>query len=196
MPSITRRQLIAGSAAVAAVGYGGYRLVTGAPDADFEPWTPEQGTWPLKRYDTANTAHNPHANPPRETPEKRELGSVASDGAEPAYFFPLAGPDRLAVFGDELAAYAQGEMTTFGEGETYFAGFSPNGRLHATSESGTDTNLVGYDGDQETYRHSVPSHTEGLTIGREEVYVSTLNNGVFAYEPDGGRDWVVGGKPF
>jgi outer membrane protein assembly factor BamB len=85
-------------------------------------------------------------------------------------------------------------MTTFGEGETYFAGFGPNGRLHAASESGTDTNLVGYDGDQETYRYPVPGHTEGLTVEREEVYVGTLNNGVFAYEPDSGQDWVVGGE--
>jgi len=194
MPSITRRHLIAGSAAVAAGGYGSYRLVTGAPAADFESWTPEQGTWPLKRYDTANTAHNPHASPPREAPETQELGSLPFDSADPAYFIPLAGPDRLAVFGDRLAACADGEMTSFGESEAYFAGFSPDGRLHATSESGTDTTLVGYDGDQEAYRYPVPGHTEGLTIGREGVYVGTLNNGIFAYEPDSGRDWVVGGE--
>jgi outer membrane protein assembly factor BamB len=194
MPSLTRRQLIAGSTAVAAVGYGGYRLVKGAPDADLGSWTPEQGTWPLKRYDTANTAHNPHASPPRETPKKRELGSIASDGAKPAYFFPLAGPDRLVVYGDELAAYADGTITTFGEAETYFAGFSPDGRLHVTTEYDTATNLVGYDGNQEMYRYSVSGHPEGLTVGRDEVYVGTLNDGVVAYEPDCGRDWVVAGE--
>ena len=194
MPSTTRRQLIAGSAAVATVGYVGFRLIEGAPKADFASWTPEQGTWPLSRYDTQNTAHNPHANPPRETPEMRELGSVASDGADPAYFSPLAGSDRLVVFGDHLAAYAQGKMTTIGEAETHFAGFDPSSRLHVTSESRTDANLVGYDGNQETYRYSVPGHIEGLTVGADEIYIGTLNDGVFAYEPDTGRDWVVGGE--
>jgi hypothetical protein len=194
MPSITRRQLIAGSTAVVAVGYGGYRVAKCVPDADFRSWTPDKGTWPLKRYDTANTAHNPHASPPRETPGKRELGSIASNGTKPAYFFPLAGPDRLVVCGDELAAYTDDTITTFGEDETYLAGFSPDGRLHSTSENGTDTNLVGYDGGRETYRHHLSGHPEGLTVGRDEVYVGTLNDGVVAYEPDGGRDWVVGGE--
>jgi hypothetical protein len=194
MPSTTRRQLIAGSASVATVGYVGYRLIEGRPEADFVPWTPEQGMWPLDRYDTQNTAYNPHANPPRETPEIRELGSVASDGAEPAYFSPLVGADRLVVVGDQLATYTQGKLTTFEEAETYFAGFDPNDRLHATSERGTDTTLVGYDGSQETYRYPVPGHVEGLTVGADEIYVGTLNDGVFAYEPDTGRDWVVGGE--
>jgi len=194
MPSTKRRQLIAGSTAVATVGYVGYRLIEGAPKADFVPWTPEQGTWPLSRYDTRNTAHNPHASHPRETPEIRELGSVASDGVEPAYLSPLVGPDRLVVFGDRLAAYTEGKMTIFGEAETYFAGFDPNGHLHATNASGTETTLVGYNGNQETYRYPVPGHIEGLTVGEEEIYVGTLNNGVFSYEPDTGQDWVVGGE--
>jgi outer membrane protein assembly factor BamB len=87
-------------------------------------------------------------------------------------------------------------MTTFGEAETYFAGFDPSGRLHATSERGTDTSLVGYDGSKETYRYSVPGHVEGLSVGRDEIYVGTLNDGVFAYEPDTGREWVVGGETY
>jgi outer membrane protein assembly factor BamB len=98
------------------------------------------------------------------------------------------------VFGDQLAAYTQGRMTTFGEAETYFAGVGQNGRLHAASESRTDATLVGYDGTQETYRHSVPGHVEGLTVGAGEIYVGTLNDGVCAYEPDTGLDWVVGGE--
>jgi outer membrane protein assembly factor BamB len=96
--------------------------------------------------------------------------------------------------GDELATYADGTITPFGEAETYFAGFGPDGHLHATSGNGTETALVGYDGDQETYRHSISGSPEGLTVGRDEVYVGTLNDGVVAYEPERGRDWVVGGE--
>lgn len=194
MPSTTRRRLIAGSAAVAAVGYVGYRLSEGTHGAAFESWTPEQGTWPLDRYDTQNTAHNPHASPPRETPDVRELGCVAADTADPAHFSPLVGPDRLVLFGDQLAVYTRGTVTTVEEAETHFAGFRPNGRLHATSESGTATTLVGYDGSRETYRYPVPGHVEGLTLGREEVYVGTLNDGVFAYEPDTGQEWAIDGE--
>jgi hypothetical protein len=194
MPSITRRRLVAGGTAVAAGGYAGYRLVSGEPDADFGSWAPEAGTWPLERYDPANTAHNPHASPPRESPDEQELASVGFDGAEPAYLVPLAGPDRLAVFGDRLATHADGRTTPRGEFDARLAGFGPEGRLHAVRREGADAHLLGYDGDGERYRYPLPGHPEGLTVGRDEVYVGTLNGGVFAYEPGGGRDWVAQGE--
>jgi outer membrane protein assembly factor BamB len=68
MPSITRRALLAAGAgtAITAGSYGAYRPHRGATAATFDPWEPAPGTWPLPRYDHANTAHNPNASPPRE----------------------------------------------------------------------------------------------------------------------------------
>jgi len=192
MPSITRRRLLAGGAAVAACGYGGYRLVRGAPDAAFGTWTPEPGTWPLDRYDPANTAHNPHASPPRETPAARELASIASVGGDDPYHVPLAGPDGIAVFGTQLAAESGGS-TPYGEVRAGFAGFGPDGRLHAVRRTGTDTEIVGYDGDERAYRATVPGHAEGLTVGRDELYVGTIGGDVVAYD-GGSRNWTVDGE--
>ena len=192
MPSITRRRLLAGGAAVAACGYGGYRLVRGAPDAAFGTWTPEPGTWPLDRYDPANTAHNPHASPPRETPAARELASIASAGGDDPYHVPLAGPDGIAVFGTQLAAESGGS-TPYGEVRAGFAGFGPDGRLHAVRRTGTDTEIVGYDGDERAYRATVPGHAEGLTVGRDELYVGTIGGDVVAYD-GGSRNWTVDGE--
>lgn len=81
MPSITRRTFVGASLATAAGAYGTYRLYRGATDATFDPWAPTPGTWPLPRYDPANTAHNPDASPPRETlvvaGERRKNGERA-----------------------------------------------------------------------------------------------------------------------
>ncbi|ESP88732.1 outer membrane protein assembly factor BamB family protein [Candidatus Halobonum tyrrellensis] len=194
MPAITRRRVVAGAAAAAAVGYGGYRAVEGASDADTGAWTPERGTWPLARYDAANTAYNPHASPPRAAPDKRKLGSLAHEGADPPYLSPLAGPDRLAVFGTRLATYAGDGAVPYGEFAARFAGFGPDGHLHALRSNGSETDLVRYDGREAAYRYPVPGYPEGLTLGREEAYVGTVNDGLFAYEPDGGREWGVEGE--
>ena len=56
-PSTTRRRLLVATAATASVGYALHRLLR-RPDATFASWTPTPGTWPLARYDPANTAHN------------------------------------------------------------------------------------------------------------------------------------------
>lgn len=198
MPSLSRRQLLGGSAALAAGTYGAYSLYRGAPDADFASWTPDAGTWPLERYDPANTAHNPNASPPRESPARREVLTVPDAGDDP-YFHPLVGPNHLALAGTRLAAYPPGGgdpvLTT--EAGARVSGFGPDGRLHSAQRRavGGDA-VVGYAGDglSETYRHELDDgHVDGMTVGRSEVYVGTSSREVVALHPGHGEDWRVGG---
>jgi len=189
MPSISRRRLLGGAAAIAGGAYGVTRLYRGRRSAEFKGWKPEPGTWPLRRYDIANTAHNPHASPPREPPERRELTTEPSG----AYFWPLVGSERVVLFGDELVEHAAGESTTLSETEARLAGVGPDDTLHAVHEPRADPALVGYDGSRERYRHAVPSHADWMTIGRSGMYVGTSRRDVYAFTPEGGREWSVDG---
>lgn len=70
MPSIERRRLLVGGGAVLAGGATvrlGSEVVVGESPT-FDRWEPPAGTWPSDRYDSANTAANPHASPPADEP--------------------------------------------------------------------------------------------------------------------------------
>lgn len=194
MPSLTRRQLVGGTA-IAAVAGGGYYLRQRAPSAVFEAWTPEPGTWPLPQYDTANTAHNPHARPPRQAPARRRLTSVDS---------PRGGMDAL-VGESRIVLSAPGGVTDLRDGASpaaltaaavQGAGVGPDGRLHVVQHpaDGKRWTVVGYEGTTEAYR--VPfaegGHPDGLTVGRGGVYVWTTGDTV-AVDP-AGRTWPVEGE--
>ncbi|WP_251344091.1 PQQ-binding-like beta-propeller repeat protein [Haloplanus halophilus] len=201
MPSITRRHLLGGAAAVGAGGYGTYRLYRGTVDAAFETWTPEPGTWPLRRYDPANTAHNPNASPPRERPSVRELASIPSAARYPSVP-PLVGPDHVVVYGSGLAASPRDGGPAAGtvEAATPRAGFGPDGRLHTVSlESGTATDpaaVVGYatGGLREAYRTPVGAdNPRGLIVGAREVYLGSTGGTLRSLGVDGGRRWRADG---
>ncbi|GAB3319249.1 hypothetical protein EI982_07660 [Haloplanus rallus] len=201
MPSITRRRLLGGSVALAVGGYGAYRLHRGAAAATFDTWTPAPGTWPLRRYDPANTAHNPSATPPRERPARREFTALPTAAGRPS-LSPLVGPDHVVVYGSGLAAYAREDGTAARtvEAATPRAGFGPDGRLHAVSlDSGTATDpvaVVGYDGAdlQETSRSPVDTDDpRGLTVGADEVYLGTGSGTLHGIDAGGGRRWQVDG---
>jgi outer membrane protein assembly factor BamB len=191
MPSTSRRRLLGGVAALAGGTYGANRLYRGRADAEFGTWEPEPGTWPLARYDPANTAHNPNASPPRAPPEKRELASVPAAGR--TYLRPLVGGEATALYGSSLTVYGARGDPTRETGEARFAGFGPDGVLHAARRDGPDTHLVGYAGGEERYRHPVPDGASGLTVGATEVYVGTDARELLAYHPGDGHEWTVGG---
>ncbi|WP_305882568.1 PQQ-binding-like beta-propeller repeat protein [Haloplanus ruber] len=201
MPSITRRRLLGGSLALAAGGYGTYRLHRGAAAATFDAWTPAPGTWPLRRYDPANTAHNPHATPPRERPTLREFTTLSTSARRPSYS-PLVGPDYVVVYGSGLAAYARddGSAARTVAAATPRAGFGPDGHLHTVSlESDTDsapTAVVGYEAADLRERYRVPldaDNPRGLTVGTDEVYLGTEQGTLHGVDADGGRRWRVDG---
>jgi outer membrane protein assembly factor BamB len=201
MPSITRRRLLGGGVAAAAGAYGAARLSRSASDAAFDPWTPAPGTWPLRRYDPANTAHNPTASPPRERPSPRELASAPSTAARPA-FRPLVGPEHVVVYGSGVAVYPRGGGTArvASDATTPLAGVGPDGRLHTVGRAsgGADAPsvVVGYGADDvsETYRHSLDAdEPKGMVLGKREVYVGTVDGEIRAIDPDGGQRWHVGG---
>ncbi|MFC6990061.1 PQQ-binding-like beta-propeller repeat protein [Haloplanus sp. GCM10025708] len=200
MPSITRRRLLGGGAVVAAATVGASRLYRGATDATFASWTPAPGTWPLRRYDPANTAHNPHASPPRETPTLRDVASVTTAAERPS-FRPVVGPAHVAVYGTGFAAYPRGagESGVDVDAVTPLAGFGPDGRLHAVRRDPTGVDapsaVVVASGDLRDPRRFPldADHPQSLTVGSREVYVGTVGNGVRAVDPDGGRRWHVDG---
>ncbi|MFB6136005.1 MAG: PQQ-binding-like beta-propeller repeat protein [Halobacteriaceae archaeon] len=202
MPSLTRRSLLGGAAALAAGAYGAHRLDRGATDAAFETWSPAPGTWPLPRYDPANTAHSPHAAPPRESPTRREVASVSADAEDP-YFRPLVGADRLALYGRRLSVYLRrgGEAVRASDVDVPHAGFGPDGRLYAVRRDPDDfetpSALVGYapEGLRESARFPLDTdHPYGLTVGEREVYVGTPGREIHAFDPGSSRGWRVGGS--
>lgn len=200
MPSTTRRRLLGAGALLATGAYGAHRLDRGAADVSFESWHPDPGTWPLRRYDPANTAHNPTARPPRESPTVRERRSVAT-GARRPRFRPVVGTDHVAVHGSGLVVYPRdgGETVHADPVDAPLAGFGPDGRLHAARTGSDDQDpslsLVGYDADlRESYRRSLGADDPvGLVVGAEEVYVGTESGRVEGVDPGDDRRWRVDG---
>jgi len=200
MPSITRRRALGTGAALAAGSYAAYRLHRGATDATFDAWTPEPGTWPLPRYDPANTAHNPNASPPRESPTSRVVTSVSTATERPR-FAPLVGPDHVVTYGSGLAVYPRGGGDAVRERDaaTPLAGFGPDGRLHTVVRDPTDVDapaaVVGFDADRrEAYRVPLGAdHPQGLIVGSREVYVGGEDGTLRAIDPASGRRWRADG---
>ncbi|MFB6196349.1 MAG: PQQ-binding-like beta-propeller repeat protein [Haloplanus sp.] len=201
MPSITRRRLLGGGAVLAAASAGTYRLHRGATDATFASWTPRSGTWPLRRYDPANTAHNPNASPPRASPTLSAVTSAPTAARRPR-FFPVVGPDHVALYGSGFTAIPRGGGTAVHESDvaTPLAGFGPDGRLHTVGRGPdgveTPSAVVGYgaDGLGETYRVSLDvDHPTALTVGVREVYVGAESGTLRAVDPASGRRWHVDG---
>jgi hypothetical protein len=200
MPSTTRRRLVGAGAALAAGAVGAHRLRHGALDASFASWTPDPGTWPLRRYDPANTAHNPTARPPREPPGLGERRSVAT-GARRPRFAPLVGHDFVVLHGTGLAVYPRygGDAARLDGVDAPRAGFGPEGGLHTTRTVGTapdpSLSLVGYAPDlAESYRRSLGTDDPtGLVVGAHDVCVGTESGRVEGGDPAGGRRWRVDG---
>ncbi|SDZ85369.1 Outer membrane protein assembly factor BamB, contains PQQ-like beta-propeller repeat [Haloplanus vescus] len=198
MPSITRRRLVGGAVAAAAA-YGGHRLYRGRANATFASWTPADGTWPLRRFDPANTAHNPSATPPNDAPTSRRL-TTASTTAKKPRFHPLVGDDTLVLHGSRLETHAlDGELRDAHDATTPFAGLSPDGTLHAAQlNRDSPATLVGYapDGNR-IYRHSLPDDDpSGLTVGTREVYVGVESGDLVGIDVETGLRWrAEGAKP-
>ncbi|WP_279529588.1 outer membrane protein assembly factor BamB family protein [Halospeciosus flavus] len=202
MPSITRRRLLGGAAAIAAGAYGTYRLDQGATDATFTSWSPKAGTWPLRRYDPANTAYNPNAGPPREPPNASVVATAPTTAKQP-YFYPIVSSDYLAMHGSGITVLSRdaGEPVHTSDTATLLAGFGPDGTLHtarrvAENSSDPPTAIVGYRAGElrETYR--VPLGTnrpQGMSISEREVYVGTSDGTLQAIDPTTGRGWQADG---
>jgi TolB-like protein len=199
MPSITRREFVGAGLVGAAGVYGASRLHRGATDATFDAWTPDPGTWPLPRYDSANTAFNPNAGPPREGPTASRIASAATAARRPR-LSPLVGADHLVVYGSGFAAFPRGGRDAVRERDapTPLAGFGPDGRLHAVVRDDADApaTLVGYGAAdlRETTRFGLDAdHPQGLIVGSRETYVGGQDGTLRALDPDSGRRWRVDG---
>lgn len=199
MPSFTRRALlVAGAGTTATAGsYGAYRLYRGATDATFDPWEPAPGTWPLPRYDHANTAHNPHASPPRETPTARRVASVTTTAGRPR-FAPLIGGDRLVVYGSGLGVYPRdgGDPLRERDAPTPLAGVGPDGRLLTVERADADApaSLVASTAAREMARISLDvDNPQGLVVGLREAYVGGQDGTLRAVDPESDWRWRVDG---
>jgi outer membrane protein assembly factor BamB len=197
MPSTTRRGLLGSCVAVAltAGSYGAYRLYRGATDAAFAAWSPAPGTWPLRRYDPANTAHNPTAAPPRDSPTARTV-TTASTTARRPQLAPLVGADHVALYGTGLVVHGDGEAVLDRDTPTPVAGFGPDDRLHTVESDGDSATVVGYDAAEgrDAYRRPLrDDDPTTLTVGTHEVYVGDESGALRALAPDGGRRWRADG---
>jgi outer membrane protein assembly factor BamB len=199
MPSITRRRLLGGVAAAAGT-YGTYRLHRGRTSAAFDGWTPESGTWPLRRYDPEGTAHNPNAAPPRNPPTVSAVTSVPDPTRQPR-LDPIVGPDHVVVSGTDAAAFPRdgSDEGVVSVGPAALAGFGPDGRLH-TVRPAPEPAVVDHGADALRERSRVPLGVEGggsdptgLVVGASEVYVGVANGTLEAVDGDG-RDWRVDGS--
>jgi|GEM_PF-1420197 len=204
MPStISRRQLLAslGFAGTAGVSYGAYRLWRGGPDASFDGLTPVDGTWPMERYDSAKTAHNPHAAPPREEPTlERSLTP-----AEPeSRFRALASQEYLALYGTSLHLYERdGTEPVWSDSRgTPVAGFGPAGDLYGVRETPTEPDaeyaLFSIDTEGETAESfSTPyeeADVEGFVVDSGAVYAGTdTSRDLTALSPVTDQSWTVSG---
>lgn len=202
MPSTTRRRLLVGGATVAVGTYGAHRLDRGARDAAFTSWTPTSGTSPLRRYDPANTAHNPNANPPRETPTPRELASAATAAKRPR-FLPIIGPNQIVMHGTGVGVYTRGSGETVRERDTAtpLAGVDPNGTLHTVVREPDDVDtpsvVIGYDTEdlRESYRMPLDADDpKGMVIGTREMYVGTVSGTLHTVTAGSGPRWNVDGS--
>lgn len=200
MPSLTRRRLLGSSVAVAGIALGS-ALYRGAADAALDAWTPAPGTWPHRRYDPANTAYNPTADPPRESPAVRTVARASTPARRPSVS-PVVGPDHVVLSGSGFAVYPRdgGDPVHDDGAVTPLAAFGPDGRLFAVRQDprGVDaaSAFLGYGADRLQRTARVPldaDHPRSLTVGSREVYVATVDAGVRALASDGGRRWHVDG---
>lgn len=198
-PELGRRHFLGGAAVTGAAVFGVRRLRSGAVDAAFESWEPAPGTWPLQRYDPGNTAHNPHANPPRESPTSRVL--VDRD----AGYVPLVGTDHLVLAGgDGLSVHPRdGGDAVWTSERSGIAGFGPpeDNRLYAITrtENEDDYQLLGVATDGEV-RQVFETPYEGdfpldLLVGRHELYASRIEWTSGGHTGSRRRWRVAGGYP-
>jgi len=204
MPSTpSRRQLLAaaGLAGASGLAYGADRLWRGATDASFDGLMPVEGTWPLERYDTANTAHNPFASPPRERPTRRR---TLTPGTDDDRYAPLVSNGHLAVYGTGCHLYRPGEDSPVWSDnrETPVAGFGPAGDLYGIrarpSATGETDTVFRVDTDGEpSVTSTAPypeSNVDGFLVGQGELYAGTATSrDLTAFRTESDRSWQVDG---
>ncbi|WP_207586998.1 PQQ-binding-like beta-propeller repeat protein [Halomontanus rarus] len=135
-----RRSVLAAGVTIAGSALAG---CLGTDQPKFETWTPDSGTWPLPRYDVANTGSNPHATPPREAVEEAWsastngdlAGSLVADGTVVGYgnggvhAFDLTDGDERWAVDSEARAAAIFDRTVYTVGRDDLETDDPTGKL-------------------------------------------------------------------
>jgi len=204
MKNIHRRHVLT-SIGVGGTLAGGYILCRGASNASFSDWDPMLDTWPLQRYDTSNTAYNPHANPPRSKPTKQKLADISSDG-QSNLKTPLISSNHIAVFGPSLTILSRDDNSVVYKDnrESPAAGFGPTRDAHLyfarsnrqPGNNGLDiVDLKIEDGRIEQSSQSFDvGPISGLIVGANELYFGTPSREINGVSHGDSRVWRVDGK--
>ena len=170
----TRRQLLAGTAAVVGtVGVSGAAAARVTVD-EIETDEPSPGTWPTHRYDGGNTATNPHASPPSD-PDVDWRVPVDPDSAWRDGF--IVGPERVYHAGTRLTALDRADGTRrWSRNEPSVALAVRDGRLYYC-HGGDDSSLPRLSSfnarrGEPRWGTYVPEDSGGLTVTADRVFVS------------------------
>ncbi|WP_227355026.1 outer membrane protein assembly factor BamB family protein [Haladaptatus salinisoli] len=190
MPS--RRDVLA-AAGIAGLGVGAVSRLRLGP---VESWTPRPDTWPLRRYDPANTAANPDATPPTNP-------SVAWAVA------PLGVSRDNAVVVDQETAYAAGNgiaALNRTDGTVRWRSDRPGGPLavrdgttfiapgYDVSADGAALRAIGTDGVERWSRKLEAGNVDSLVVADDTLFVG--GQGILrAYGTDGRQRWSTEGGP-
>lgn len=185
MPS--RRTLLAGGAClVAGAGVAADRVHLGGIDA----WTPSPDTWPLPRYDLANTGAATDAIVP-EDPAVDWTGSVAA----PSQFDPqslVVDADRVYAGADGLAAFDRTDGARVWDEDRPVDALARRGeRLFVAGGGDGDARVAVHDaatGDA-VWSHGLPARPAGLTVAAGMVLVTTRFGSVARERDTGIRRW-------
>jgi outer membrane protein assembly factor BamB len=185
MPS--RRALLAGAAGLAAGG----GLVAGRVRlGELDAWTPDTDTWPLPRYDLANTAAVSDVSVPGD-PAVDWTASVAA----PSQFAPqslVVDADRVYAGADGLAAFDRGDGSgVWDDDRPVDALARRGGRLFAAGGADESASLTAYDAATggSAWSRGLPARPAGLTVVAGMVLTPTRFGSVARERGTGIRRW-------
>ncbi|WP_276260422.1 PQQ-binding-like beta-propeller repeat protein [Haloglomus litoreum] len=185
MPS--RRTLLAGAAGLVA---GGGLVADRVRLGELDAWTPDVDTWPLPRYDLANTASVPDVS----VPEDPAVDWTAS--VEPPSHALLqslvVGSDRVYAGAGSLAAVDRTDGSRVWEDETPVRALSRRGgRLFAAGGTDETASVTAYDAatGERAWARDLPASPVGLTVAAGMVLTATRIGSVAREQGTGIRRW-------
>jgi len=190
---VSRREVLAGAGGVAGVGALGVGVASQVRTDGLSAVTPAADTWPMTRYDAANTGRNGAAELPSDPSVAWTTNAVVPDPQSAPETAPVVvGPDRVYANGAALAAIDRRDGTIRWESArtadalavvdgTVYAGLEP-------SPSGPQLGALDATDGTVRWRTSLPGPPYDLVAG-EDTLVFGAERTAVAVGTDGERLW-------